>query len=314
MSDDKTVAIVIATYNGANYVREQLDSILLQSYKNFRVYISDDGSTDGTIQIVTGIKDERIIYLGKNPIPGVVRNFNAGLMSTVEDVIFLSDQDDIWPRDRLEKMMQFYKEKHSDNQPFLTYTDMTLVDSLGRIIDSSLYENIVVNPKYNQELHYLTWRCTAYGCTMMFNRDLLNIALPLPDDEITTMHDNWLILCAALKGKVCYYNYQSLFYRQHESNHTGGGKKNLLHKIKNFKKQVSVINTTQEKRIYQLLELQKRGILQEKAICFPVSIFKYFFDFIFIYKEERRLYVAFYCLLLMFTNRYKMLISNKNMF
>ncbi|HDY7053181.1 TPA: glycosyltransferase, partial [Klebsiella pneumoniae] len=207
------------------------------------------------------LNDSRLKFIGVNEHPGVVRNFNRAFLETHEDIVFLADQDDIWPKDRIKKMIDYYIEQTDDtDQPSLLFTDMVLVDKNSEILASSFYKELEIDPHYNQELKYLTWRCTSYGCTMMVNRPLLNQALPLPQDEDVTMHDNWLILCAANLGKVYYMDYGSVFYRQHESNHTGGRRRSLIQKIKSFKLQLKKINTARIKREKQIDVLLQRKL------------------------------------------------------
>lgn len=295
----KSVAIVMATYNGELFIQKQLMSILDQSFDNFNIYISDDGSTDKTIEIIKDIaaSDDRVHFLGVNCNPGVVRNFNRAFCETSEDIVFVSDQDDIWPDDRLDKMLTYYYENVIDHDvASLIYTDMILVDKNGDVIAKSFYQELNIDPIYNTKLNYLTWRCTSYGCTMMVNRALLNKALPLPEDEFVTMHDNWLILCAANLGNVHFMNYGSVNYRQHESNHTGGMKRTLFQKLKNFSKQLRKIHEAREKREKQSSELIRRNLASEQFIQHArlKNKFIFFKRNIFPYKREKKIYSIVY--------------------
>ncbi|WP_194387053.1 glycosyltransferase family 2 protein [Klebsiella variicola] len=296
-----SIAVVMATYNGEKFINEQIQSILNQTHQHLTLYISDDGSTDNTIEIIKNIalNDSRLQFIGVNEHPGVVRNFNRAFLETHEDIVFLADQDDIWPKDRIKKMINYYIEQAVDTeQPSLLFTDMVLIDKNSEILASSFYKELEIDPNYNKELKYLTWRCTSYGCTMMVNRPLLNQALPLPQDEDVTMHDNWLILCAANLGKVYYMDYGSVFYRQHESNHTGGRRRTLLQKLKSLKAQLKKINTARIKREKQSHVLLQRELAHPEFIKFSSLDNKidFFKSNILIYKKERRIYSIFYFL------------------
>lgn len=295
----RTVAVVMATFNGELFIKEQLSSILNQTYSQLKVYISDDGSSDETINIIKDYanKDERIIFLGVNEKPGVVKNFNRAFLATNEDLVFVSDQDDFWPEDRVEKMLCFYDKMKANTQTAtLIFTDMTLVDSEGKAISNSFYSNLNIDPEYNKEIKYLTWRCTSYGCTMLVNRELLSLALPFPDDKHTTMHDNWLILCAANAGNVYYMDYASVYYRQHNYNHTGGMKRSFLQKVVSLRKQLSKINDARIKREAQNKEIIFRKLASTEFIQ-SVSVknkFSFFIKNMLPYKKERKIYRLFY--------------------
>ncbi|HID4611824.1 TPA: glycosyltransferase family 2 protein [Pluralibacter gergoviae] len=309
MSGSPSIAVVMATYNGSHYIREQLTSILNQTYKQFKVYISDDNSDDDTINIVTEFKkkDSRIVFVGRNSQSGVVNNFNNALCSTTESIVFLCDQDDIWPEDRIEKMVSYYLEHKKIAVPTLIYTDMSMVDSKGEQISPSFYQTTLLDPEYNQELKYLTWRCTAYGCTMLLDRDLLDIALPLPSSQEITMHDNWLMLCAVSRGNTYYMDYCSVQYRQHSNNHTGGKRNNFLEKLFSFKKQIKTINDTQVKRFKQLEVLSCRNICSDELLQYMSynNVYHFIKSNILPYKKEKNAYKFFYSMLLVVTSRYQ---------
>ncbi|WP_228285999.1 glycosyltransferase, partial [Acinetobacter pollinis] len=105
------VDIVMATYNGENYIREQIESIQKQNYEHWHLYISDDASTDGTVSIIKQMAsdDSRIRLVSTDKQGGIIANFNKALSFSDANYIFLSDQDDIWMEDRLIKMLTHFK-------------------------------------------------------------------------------------------------------------------------------------------------------------------------------------------------------------
>jgi len=299
----------MATYNGAEFLGNQIESILNQTYTNLKLYISDDNSNDSTAEVIGfyAQKDSRIVILSNLDNPGVINNFNNGLISTSEQLVFLCDQDDIWPIDRVAKMLDFYLSKKQSNLPTLIFTDMTLVDGDGNLLSKSFYNDVNIDPFYNLEIPYLTWRCTAYGCTMLFDRDLLDIALPLPHENQTVMHDNWLLLCASFNGKAYYMDYCSVLYRQHNNNHTGGKKKSFIGKVFSFSSQIKKINDTQIKRFKQLEVLNDRFNIRKYffSTIFINNVFVFLGENILRYKKERMGYVFFYSFILLLSRRYQ---------
>ena len=129
------IDIILATYNGEKYLKEQLDSILNQTYTNFRLLISDDCSQDSTKEILKEYeeKDNRIKVFFQEKNLGYVKNFEF-LLTKVEGSIYaLSDQDDIWNKDKVEKSYNKLKEEHAD----LVFTDLEMIDEEGKTIKDS---------------------------------------------------------------------------------------------------------------------------------------------------------------------------------
>ena len=196
----------MATYNGERYIREQLNSILLQLGKNDEVIISDDSSTDNTLAVVGSFNDTRIKVFPDNKFHSPIFNFENALKKAQGDYIFLSDQDDIWEINKVEVMLP-YLSRYS-----LVVSDCTLIDKEGNLLCNSLFgkkmpeTGLLVNLVRN---HYS-------GCCMAFRREILNMALPFPRQ--IAMHDIWLGLCAS-----CFYNThfipnKLIRYRRHGKN------------------------------------------------------------------------------------------------
>lgn len=228
------VDIVLASYNGAKYISQQIDSIIAQTYTNWRLLISDDGSSDCTLDIINTYchLDKRIFLVNKVPQGGVVKNFSKALEFCDSKYIMFSDQDDYWLPKKIEKSKKIIddNEKIYGNIPILVFSDLIVVDKNLKVINNSFFAASRFNPLFNTDSKYLLWRSTIYGCSVMFNKQLYDIATPMPF-ELVNMHDQWFGLIASITGRVIYSYKSYIYYRQHESNLVGFKPKNLSKKI-----------------------------------------------------------------------------------
>ncbi|MBT8556435.1 glycosyltransferase family 2 protein [Polynucleobacter paneuropaeus] len=199
------VSVCLATYNGADYIREQLISILNQLGPDDEIIISDDGSLDATLDIIAEISDCRISLIC-GPQKGVVKNFEAALLMATQEIIILSDQDDIWMPSKLEIMVDELKSVD------LVVSDCVVVDSeLNRI-----HESFAIAHGTRVGFFYNLYRNGFLGCCMAFRRELLSFALPFP--SAIPMHDWWIGLVATLFGRVKFLDHKLLLYRRHSKN------------------------------------------------------------------------------------------------
>lgn len=234
----KTVDIAMATYNGENFLEEQILSIQKQSYQNWNLYISDDGSNDNTVNLIKELAsvDSRIKLINTERQGGVIANFNCALEHTVSEYIALCDQDDIWPENRLELLVAELKkyEEMGNKKEILIFTDLKLIDQDGEKIADSFYETNHLNPQDNLKDYNLLWVSTVYGCTTIMNRKLLDIALPIPN--AAQMHDQWLALMAHKNSGLYYFDFKTICYRQHDNNVVGGAVNTPITRLLNFKR------------------------------------------------------------------------------
>lgn len=277
----KTVDIAMATYNGENFLEEQILSIQKQSYQNWNLYISDDGSTDSTVKLIQRFasEDSRIKLINTERKGGVIANFNCALEHTVSEYIALCDQDDIWPSERLEKMVCNIKlkEENGINRPIMFFSDLVLVDEKGFEISESFYKFNNLNPYLNMKKNRLCWNCTIYGCTTIINRSLLNISIPIPSTAL--MHDQWLALKASHSGGLYYLDgFKSIRYRQHSNNVVGGRKHNFFSKFLNIYKNLKSIKNSV--RSIKLNLKGNNGLYTEKN-----PLINYFDFCVFAFKE-----------------------------
>lgn len=199
------VSVCIATYNGEKYIAEQLTSILSQLGDFDEIVISDNFSTDGTIDVATGFRDSRI-KIHQFSEKNIVLNFENAIKLSKGDLIFLADQDDIWLSNKL-KIMCYYLQ-NSD----LVLSDCNIVDQSLSLISPSFLKH------RNVKLGLLNniFRNGYLGCCMAFRRSLLDFALPFP--RSLPMHDWWLGMVAEIYGKVTLVQVPLLLYRRHGAN------------------------------------------------------------------------------------------------
>jgi glycosyltransferase involved in cell wall biosynthesis len=254
------VDIILASYNGEEYIAEFIESLIKQTYKTWQLIISDDGSQDNTVNIIKHYitLDSRIILVNQARQGGVVKNFNSALAYARADYIMFADQDDVWLSDKLEKSIKKIREEEigDENRPLLLFTDLTLVDENLKTIAPSFYRHHRFDPLNNTSKTYLSWCSTLYGCTILFNRALLKVVYPIDDRVI--MHDQIFAFFASLLGKVIFLDERTVLYRQHNSNVIGGVGKKLIYKVFRFIDYYGTIKSYCKKIISQSLFIKEK--------------------------------------------------------
>ena len=216
------ISVCIATYNGKMFIRKQLDSILKQLDDNDEIIISDDCSTDSTLEIIRSMNDRRIKIFSNIRYKSLVFNFENALKHASGDLIFLSDQDDIW----IDNKVIIYKEKLESAD--LVFSNVSIIDENDSIVNNQILNKI---PKYS--LLNLIFSNHVIGATIAIKRGLLEKALPFPNR--IPMHDQWLALIAGYYGKIGYIEQPLLLYRRHLGNAsycTEESKNSVVKKIK----------------------------------------------------------------------------------
>ena len=232
MEEEKTIDILMATYNGEKYLEEQIDSILGQTYKNIRLIISDDCSTDNTKNILKKYQEKENIeiYYQKENL-GYVKNFEFLLQKVENEIYMLSDQDDVWMSNKVEDTLKKLEQDNAD----LVFTDLEIVDENLNTIDKSFNRKMDKFRKIEKTLgkksfEYLYNNIT--GCTIMSKKEWINKILPIPKNSKYVIHDSWIGLIISLKGKISYLDKPTIKYRQHGDNQVGTER--TSHKYKKF--------------------------------------------------------------------------------
>lgn len=217
------VDILLSTYNGAQFIPEQIESLLAQTNQGWKLLIRDDGSTDATLQLLYSYQakyPERI-----NVIPGgnlgVIQSFNELLKLSDSPYVMFCDQDDRWFPDKVEIMLRAVRSVEEENSvaiPVMAFSDLALMDEEGAELNLGFWGQHGVNP-HHSTLNRLLLQNVVTGCACIFNRALVQKALPIPQEAI--MHDWWLALNAVLFGKLVVIDRQTVYYRQHSGNQVG---------------------------------------------------------------------------------------------
>lgn len=198
------ITVCIPTFNGALYIGAQLESILV-SPLIMEVIVSDDGSTDDTVEIVKSFNDSRIKMV-QGPRAGPIGNYELLLSLASGEYIFLSDQDDVWLPNKVEVMLAHLHDVD------LAVSDCTVVDSQLNLLHPSFFALRNSGPGLAHNL----LRNSYIGCCIALRRRLLNHALPFPPH--LPMHDWWLGLVAETFGDVAFIDQPLMMYRRHSSN------------------------------------------------------------------------------------------------
>ncbi len=204
-------SIAMVTYNGEKYIKEQIDSILVGMGEQDELVISDDGSKDNTLAILREYeeKDARI-HVMHGPGKGVKQNVDAVLRTCTGKYIFLADQDDIWEKDKIKRVIDTFAEHNCG----LVVHDAVVVKEDGKEV---ILESFYTMKNSGAGVMKNIWRNTYMGCCMAFRRELLEWVLPIPDT--IEMHDQWIGVINDMGERgTCFLPDKLLYYRRHGEN------------------------------------------------------------------------------------------------
>ena len=214
------VSVCMAVYNGEKFIKEQIDSILPQLGPQDELIVSDDGSKDRTLKILSSYQDDRITILNSNS-KNIIKNFENALSHAKGEYIFLSDQDDIWRDTKINDCLLYLKSNDLVFSNLEVFTD-----------DISNTKLLYNNNKTKTGIFNNIMKNNYIGATMAFNRNVLEKALPFPKGIY--MHDIWLAMVAEVIGKTYFIDKPLIYYRRHSENASETGEKSsnsLLKKI-----------------------------------------------------------------------------------
>ena len=226
--DGPVVDVILTVYNGQLHLDEILRSLKAQTWTNWRLWVRDDGSTDGTLEKLRAhaLEDPRILVMeGGTQRLGASGGFSWLLENAAPDAEYLifCDADDSWLPEKIESTLRALRAAERDEsapsgvRPVLVHTDLVVVDSDLRVIADSFWEYERIRP--TASLRRLLVQNTVTGCTMMMNGELRRIIGSIPSAAV--MHDWWFALVAACFGRIVSLPDRNILYRQHGANDTG---------------------------------------------------------------------------------------------
>ena len=216
------IDILLATFNSERHLAAQLDSLLAQTERGWRLIVRDAGSTDSTMSILSGYgaRDSRIRVVPGAPARACA-NFAGLLECSDAPYVMFCDHDDVWFPEKIARSLSRIKaleNTSSPDMPALVFTDAVVTDERLEAIAPSFFRRSALDPARLSPAQ-LAFQNVAPGCTMILNAALRRKALPVPDDAV--MHDHWMMLVASVFGRIDCLREPTVFYRQHGGNVLG---------------------------------------------------------------------------------------------
>lgn len=227
----KQISVVMSTYNGQKYLEEQIESIQKQDGIgidfSLHLYVRDDKSSDDTLKIVSKFPNLTLIHNVEKNI-GVKASFFTLLRNVPDsELIFFSDQDDIWPKNKVEKFLDVYDQlaQTEKDRPIGIFSDLWIADADGNSIGKKMSEIKRWAPE--SDYHYLSWNYMITGAAFAINNASKYMAMTISPEvyEKINMHDSFIALLISVTGKLVEIDEPLLMYRQHSSNVLGANKK-----------------------------------------------------------------------------------------
>lgn len=276
------IIICMSTYNGEKYVKEQIESLLNQTYNNIEIYVRDDGSKDNTIKILEEYEKQNKIHFIKGKNVGVVKSFYECLQLAYNNADFFAycDQDDKWHEDKIEKAITKLKNENQEI-PLMYFSEFNYCDENLNFLNKSN-----INKKGTSFQNSIV-ECLSFGITEVFNKKLAEKILNSGTDNIC-FHDWWAYMISAGIGKVIYDEEATVEYRRTGNNVSPSGKvgiqlqiyrikkflfgkyfKNIREQINKYKVQFSKELNKENKKIIDLFSIKYSFIKSIKKVFYP---------------------------------------------
>lgn len=230
------IDILMSTFNGGKYLKPQIDSILDQSFGEFRLIIRDDGSTDDTTSILEEYagRDGRVhLAVDQCGNMGARRSFMRLLENSRSEYFMFADQDDVWLPEKISKSRDSLLRMAADlgnDKPLLVFTDLKVADENLEIFAPSLWRYQKLDPRISSDWRRLLAQNVVTGCTIMGNRMAAEAAIPFTLPYM--IHDHWIAVNAAKSGRIAFLTEPTVIYRQHASNVEGGRRFDFRYALK----------------------------------------------------------------------------------
>ncbi|AOW10932.1 glycosyltransferase family 2 protein [Flavobacterium gilvum] len=280
------LSVAMCTYNGEKYIKEQLHSILNQTMALDEIVICDDGSNDKTIAIIGEFQDEfpgKILLFKNQDNLGSTKNFEKAISICTGDYIFLSDQDDIWKENKVEKIIQYFIANQSTEAVF---TNGDLINEKSeKFSQNSLWdftffmENQLTKP-INLYNHIIFKANMVTGATLCFKKEIRNLILPIPNIK-KFYHDEWIAIAIANRNNLGYLTDKLISYRIHNNQQSGFSNNLKADKSKKYQLKSNYILGLDEPKSFkeynQLAKVYYRNYLKFKSASkeakeeFPVN-------------------------------------------
>ncbi|MGC8677702.1 MAG: glycosyltransferase family 2 protein [Hydrogenobaculum sp.] len=273
------IDILLSTYDGEKFLRDFIKSLDMQTYKDWRLIIRDDGSIDSTKKILEEIRKANpskfIILEDDLGNIGAYRSFFELLRKSSANYIMFADQDDVWLPQKIEKTLKKMldlEKSFGSNVPILVHTDLQIVNENLDLIYPSFWKYRNQNPEY-KALNYLIVQNNITGCTIMLNYALKELIRKIPEKAI--MHDWWVALVASAFGIIDYIPDQTVLYRQHSNQNIGAKKYSINFFYNEFIKKPSNAVLSFNKTVDQainFLEIYKEKLSKDQIDIFTTYI------------------------------------------
>ena len=210
MAKSLRASVVVATYNGEKYISEQLNSIIHQLRPGDELIVTDDGSSDGTLDIVREMRADGIeVRILSGPKDGIISNFENGIQHASNEIIFLADQDDVWSENKVDTILSLFQ--HDPGLSCVLH-DVIVVDEKLDVTNASFFQYRNSRPGLIQNII----KNSFMGSAMAFRAEMRKYILPIPRE--IAMHDQWIGLICSIFGKTNLLVEQLGLYRRHDNN------------------------------------------------------------------------------------------------
>jgi hypothetical protein len=233
------IDILLPTYNGEAYLAQQLDSLFAQTFQDWRLVVRDDGSTDGTREVLErylAVHPGRVAMLPQDGGRlGASASFAKLLEQSAAPYLMFCDQDDVWLPSKVEMTfaaMRDLERRYGEQTPLLVVTDLRVVDAHLAVLDESFWHFERIHPQRLTKLGRVLMQNFVTGCTAMINRPMAGLAQPVPAEAL--MHDWWIALVATAFGRIAALPTPTVLYRQHGGNVAGASRWSFLAGVANY--------------------------------------------------------------------------------